>query len=97
MITLKDWVEGLRAELTALSNQTDTDGVHFHVGPVEFETQIVSTREQSGRGGVKFWVMDGGADRKRSRGETQKLKITLTPTGPHGDVLVNDDPPEFPD
>jgi hypothetical protein len=97
MITLKDWVEGLRAELTALSNQADTDGVHFRVGPVELETQIVSAREQSGRGGAKFWVVDGSADHKRSHSQTQTLKITLTPTGPHDDVLVKDDPSEFPD
>lgn len=97
LITLQQWLEGLRAELDALNSRVDSQGVRFVVGPVELEAQIVSTHEESARGGVKFWVVEAGVDGKDSHAQTQKIKITLTPVGPQGDVVVNDQPPELPD
>jgi hypothetical protein len=51
----------------------------FAIGPLELEIDLCTTREATGRAGLRFWVVDGGMEGKRGASATQRVRITLTP------------------
>lgn len=89
-IELAEWVAALRAELQAAQNEGAGKDLQFVVGPLELEFELTATREAGGKGGVKFWVADLGGDARVASGSTQRVKMTLTPQSPNGDVKVGD-------
>jgi hypothetical protein len=85
-----DFVAGLREELKAAQTGRDPQ-LQFAVGPVTVEFSVVSSREGGPEGKVRFWVIEVGGSAKWSTSETQRVTLTLTPVGAHGeDVRVGD-------
>jgi hypothetical protein len=96
-VPLADYIRVLRDQLETAQQEGAGRGVKFGVGAVELEFEVTMTREAGGRGGLKLWVVEAGADGKRSGGRTQRVRMTLTPTDDAGRPLsVTDRLPEPP-
>ncbi|WP_372348241.1 trypco2 family protein [Streptomyces sp. KL116D] len=96
-VLLADYIRVLRDQLETAQEEGASRGVRFGVGDVELEFEVTMTREASGRGGVKLWVVEAGADGRHSGGRTQRVRMTLTPTDDAGRPLsVTDRLPELP-
>lgn len=79
MLELSELISELRTELqTAIADGAGQD-LRFALGPVELEVTVAAEREGGPSGKVRIWVLEAGAERKRTQGSTQHLKLTLTP------------------
>lgn len=81
LIPLADFVAALRAELEAARAQGARERLNFDVGPIELELELVTEKEASVRGGLRFWIVEAGAGGKWQRASRQRVKLTLTPVG----------------
>lgn len=79
MLELSTVIRELRAELTKAIESARDEPLRFGIGPIELEVTMVVTEETAGNGKVKFWVVETGADAKRSEGGTHRVKLVLTP------------------
>lgn len=96
-VPLADYIRVLRHQLETAQQEGAGHGVKFGVEAVELEFEVAMTRETSGRGGLKLWVVDAGADGRRGDGRTQRVRMTLAPTDDTGRPLsVTDRLPEPP-
>jgi hypothetical protein len=78
-VGLADAVEALREELDVAWQQGVTQRVRFRVSAVTLTVQAVA-RTESGQGGkVRWWLVEGGMDRRGVQEATQTLELTLTP------------------
>lgn len=90
-ISLAEWIAAVRADLTdAIAWQTERERAAIARGEalavpalrldeLKLEVEVRTTREVSGRAGLRFWVVAEG-DRKDGEGSTQKVTLTLAPT-----------------
>ena len=78
-IGLAEWLQALRSELHAAQQAAKDDSLRFTLDAVEIEFEVATSRETAGRGGVRFWVVEGSAEHTRAVGATQRLKLLLTP------------------
>ena len=95
-VSLAEWLEALRAELSVARKEGEHHEIRFVVDAVNVEFEVVSTRSRSGRGGVRFWVLEGAAEGKRESSATQRMQLSLRAVGPDGELLVSDDLGELP-
>lgn len=72
-------LEGLRGELEQAWTKGDGRPVRFRVSDVRLTVQAVASREGSGGGKIRWWLVEGGAEAKWARESTQKLELSLTP------------------
>jgi hypothetical protein len=83
LLPLSDVVRVLRAELAKAAAEGAGQAIGFELGPVEFEANVVVTREVTGKGEVSFkilnWGAGGEAGGKISDQRVQKLKFSLNP------------------
>lgn len=96
-VDLSEWLDALRTELTRAQKAAEGQDVRFVVDVVNVEFAMTSTRSLGGHGGIRFWVLEGGADGKKESGTTQRVQLSLRAKGPDGDLLVTDSVPELPD
>ncbi len=89
-IELAEWIAALRAELQAAQTEGAGKDLQFAVGPLELEFEVTASREGGGRGGIRFYVAEIGADARIQSGSTQRVKITLAPQSASGDLKVAD-------
>ncbi|WP_407840818.1 trypco2 family protein [Streptomyces sp. DSM 116496] len=82
MLELSEMIRELRAQLTAAAVQGAGEALQFEVGPIEIEANVAVTKEAGGGGKVRFLVVEGGADGKYAKSETQRITVTLQPTTP---------------
>lgn len=87
-VPLAEYIRVVREQLEAAQQEGAGHGVRFGVGAVELEFEVTMKREAGGRGGVKLWVVDAGGDARRSAGQTQRVRMTLTPTDDAGRPLT---------
>lgn len=93
-----DWLVSLRAELAEAERRGRNEDLHLRVDKIELDVEVTATREAGAKGGFKFWVVDAGVDGRLKAGRTQRLKLSITPLGPDGEVLeVRDDLDELPE
>ncbi|RPF21460.1 trypco2 family protein [Myceligenerans xiligouense] len=78
-IELAKAIEALRSELEAARSAGDGKGLRFEVGSVDLELQAAVTAEGGGSAGIKWWLLEGGAEASASRATTQTVKLSLTP------------------
>ena len=81
-IGLADMITSLRRELLEAQTDPATAQLALRTGTVELELQVAVTRTTKGRAGIRFWVIDAGADHGRERVATQTFKIALDPIDP---------------
>ena len=75
---LSDVIAQLRASLSNAQKDGEGHNLRFNVEDVEIELQVAVTKEKSGGGGIKFWVLDAKAEGKLSDAITQKIKLHMT-------------------
>jgi len=91
-IELSELIENLRSELSQARKAGEGEELRFEVGQVELELSVVVSKEGSGSGSVRFWVIGLGGEVKASSAATQQMKLTLTPRLASGDkALVADE------
>lgn len=96
-VDLSEWLDALRTELSRAQKAGEGQDVRFIVDVVNVEFEVVSTRSLGGHGGIKFWVLEGGAEGKKESSTTQRVQLSLRAKGPDGDLLVTDAVTELPD
>jgi hypothetical protein len=72
-------IEVVRAELQRAAEAGAGSSLRFIPGPVELDFEVAFSTMAEAEGGVKVWVLAGGAKGQASRGRTQRLKVTLNP------------------
>ncbi|MER5396475.1 trypco2 family protein [Streptomyces sp. NPDC002599] len=82
---LAETIAALREELTeAVAAGADAD-FRFGVGQVQLEISVGITREASGTGRARFWVLELGGDGGYRKEEIQRITLTLeAPADPSG-------------
>jgi hypothetical protein len=92
-VGLADAIERVRSELERAAVAGAGSSIAFKPASVELEFDVVFDASASGDAGVRVWVVSIGAKGEVSRGQTQRLKVTLSPidraTG--GDAVVSDE------
>ncbi|UXY30587.1 trypco2 family protein [Streptomyces sp. HUAS TT20] len=74
---LAETIAALREELAeAVAGATDAD-FRFGVGQVQLEFSVGVTREASGDGRAKFWVLELGGQGSYRTEEIQRILVTL--------------------
>lgn len=99
-ILLAEWIAALKADLVeAVEWQNEREEAAasrggklsvpaFRLDEMKLEIEVSTTRETSGQGGVKFWIITGDAARKTGQDRTQKVTLTLKPVR---DLHLGDD------
>ncbi|MEU3008998.1 trypco2 family protein [Streptomyces sp. NPDC007020] len=72
-------IRELRGQLNAAMRGGEGDGIRFELGPIELDFEVVVSRERGGDGGLKVGVISLGAKGSRTRGVTNRMKLTLQP------------------
>jgi hypothetical protein len=85
---LADAVEAVRAGLMAGAVRGAGSGVRFEVGEIHMEFTVQLERVRAGRGGVKAWVVEAGAESTRTTGHTHTVSFTLRPKDADDQYLV---------
>jgi hypothetical protein len=78
-VRLADAIELVRSELQEARERGGASPLAFASGPVELEFEVVFDTTASADTGIRVWVVSLGAKGEVSRGETQRLKVTLSP------------------
>src|SRR6516162_1248036 len=81
---LSEVIAKLRNELAKAMSAGERARLRFELGPIEVTLLVTVTSEGAGKAGVRFWVVEGGVDGRRSRAAEQQIKLTLNPV----DALV---------
>lgn len=93
-VGLSDAIQQLRSELANAMARAPKTGLRFQPGPVELSLQVAVTNNLGGKAGIKWWVIEAGAEASREVVNTQTLKLSLTPVfldenGEARDVLIS--------
>jgi hypothetical protein len=78
-VELAKAVQSLRDELLEAAAQGAGQAVRFAVDSIELEFSVELRNDIAGKAGVKAWVITAGADVKRGRANTHRVKLTLSP------------------
>lgn len=89
-IPLSDAIRALRSEIVKAAGEGKEKDVRFRLGEIELEFGLEVGREQGGEAGIQFWVITLGGRGSRTSATTHTVRLTLTPVGLDGDVLVSD-------
>ncbi|WPB93580.1 trypco2 family protein [Streptomyces malaysiensis] len=81
---LSEVVRRLRGQLNQAMADGKDDDIQFELGPVELEFEVVVSKERGADGGLKVGVVSLGAKGARSNGNTNRMKLTLTPQNRQG-------------
>ncbi len=63
----------------------------FKLGEVTIELEISVERSTSGSGGLKFWVLNAGGEYTRTRENTHRITVPLTPLMANGAPVYTGD------
>ncbi len=85
---LQDAIEALRKELSASIVAAADEELRFEVGQITIEMQVAVERKQEGKAGIKFWVVEFGAQGSRGTTETHKITIPLKPVSQRGGPVL---------
>jgi hypothetical protein len=90
-IGLAEAIKNLRMELQEAMEEGDGKKLRFEAQDIELEFKCGVTREAGAKAGVKFWVVDAGAEGKIGDEKTQTVKLKLKPVSGDGETtLLND-------
>lgn len=78
-VRLADAVDLVRSELAEARERGASSSLAFVPGPVELEFEVVFDETGGADAGVRVWVVSLGAKAEVSRGQTQRVKVTLSP------------------
>jgi hypothetical protein len=90
-IPLADVIKELREELAGAIEAGKEHEIRFKPGPIEIELAMQVEKEASGKGGVRFWVVELGGDIKAGQVQSHKIKLSLQLVDSAGrEVLIRD-------
>jgi hypothetical protein len=87
-IALSEMIEMLREEIASAQRKGKNSTHKFLVESIELELSLEISRKGTGKGGVKFWVVEAGAEYEHANSTIQKCKLTLRP-GSSGPLEVS--------
>jgi hypothetical protein len=99
---LAEAIGALRAELRMAQDSGQGDDVRFSVGPVEVELAVEIIKKAGGDASVKVLsVLSLGGAGEVSKGETNRVRVTLNPIGVGGAAFevaaMRDHRPDLPE
>jgi hypothetical protein len=84
-LALADAIEAVRSELRKAQDRGRGGDVRFTVGTVEIEFAVDATRTVGGEASIKVLsLLSLGGKGESARGETHRVRITLSPVGVGG-------------
>ena len=84
-IGLKEAVQAAYDELyEAMTDMRVNDDLMFVYRNIDLEFTVEVTRHTGGKAGVKFWVLEAGADISRENARSHVVRLSMEPRGPHG-------------
>jgi hypothetical protein len=90
-IGLSEVIVALRQELNESMAAAKGSDLKFKLGDVTIELELAVERSTSGKGGLTFWVLNVGGEHIRTRGNTHRITVPLTPlTADGGSVYTRD-------
>ncbi|TLF79096.1 trypco2 family protein [Nocardia cyriacigeorgica] len=78
-VSLSAAIDALRAELTRAWEGAQSESVRFKPTAVELTLQVAVTSAGKAHGGIKWWLVDAGAEVSRQSVATQTVTMTLEP------------------
>jgi len=78
-IGLMETIEALRAELSSAMTAGTDQAIQFPVGSVQLEFHVGVTKDVNAKTGVRFWVVELGAEGSYTHESIQKVVVTLEP------------------
>jgi hypothetical protein len=78
-VPLADAIAALRVELFQAWVNAQNQQLKFRVSPIELTLQTAVTRTGKGMAGIKWWLLDVGAEASRAGTTTQTIKLSLDP------------------
>jgi len=82
-LPLAEFVQALRGEIVKAATAAGKEEIHFGVGPIDVEFQVIAKREGGPEGKIKFGVLgvgvEAGGGAKFVSERTQKVKLSLKP------------------
>lgn len=89
-ILLADAIADLRSELAKAIAEGVDHNIRFKPGPIELELCLEIRKEGSGKGGIKFWVVELGGEIKSAGAQIHKIKLNLQLVDQAGrDLLIS--------
>jgi Trypsin-co-occurring domain 2 len=79
VIELAQMIQDLRAELHEALAAGLGQELRFELGPIELDMAVMVSREASGGGKVRFWVVEADGAAKLAHASTQRIKLKLEP------------------
>lgn len=90
-IELSSMISQLRLELAAAMGEGDGKALRFVPESVELELKLSVKRAGKGNVGIKFWVVDAGAEASTERTREHTIKLKLLPRNASGGEMLVDD------
>ncbi len=93
-VELADAVEAVRDGLIRAAARAEGQPLRFELGDIQMEFTVEVRREAHGKGGVKAWVVDLGAEAGSARAHTHRVSFTLKPKHEDGggwDIAADDE------
>lgn len=78
-LPLKEVLDQLRTEFTALSEKASKEAFQFAVESVDLELKVGVTREATGEAALRFWILEAGGTAKQEIEQTQTVRLRLAP------------------
>lgn len=72
-------IAALRGELMAAWTDAQDKTLRFKVAPVELTVEAAVTWNGKVDGGIKWWLLEAGAEVSKEKAVTQTIKLTLDP------------------
>jgi hypothetical protein len=88
-------LEGLRFELQKAAHWGNTQQLRFKPGPIEVSFEATVTSVGKAKAGVRWWLIEAGAEGSLESAQRQRIKLTLNPvffdaTGQPVEQLIDD-------
>ncbi|MFE7762975.1 trypco2 family protein [Streptomyces sp. NPDC057438] len=88
-IGLKEAIQAAYLELREAITEIPThDDLNFQYEMIELELAVEMGEASETQGGVKFWVLEGGAKRARDKKSTHVVRVTVTPRDRDGGLVT---------
>ena len=76
---LSEVLADLRRQMTAAAVAGKDEDLRFEVSSVRVDLSVALERVRTGKGGIKLWVLEAGAESARSRAASHTISIELCP------------------
>ncbi|WP_413757175.1 trypco2 family protein [Streptomyces sp. MMBL 11-3] len=88
-IGLKEAIQAAYLELHAAITQIPTiENLNFQYDMIELELAVEVVESSETQGGVKFWVLEGGAKSVRDKKSTHVVRVLISPRNNDGGLVT---------